>query len=162
MELVSSRPEHRAALEGFLGEFNALRVARRGVLVDSLDHPAVLAFSEGELLGVATYVVDGNSCELLTLHAATRLERQRPLEAHPMGILIWRKIRERDFRNVSFLAAQASPERGVNQAFDDAGIRQGGHRLQASLDSAAAGEARPGCRLHQRQLVYRRVARSDR
>lgn len=73
MELVSSGPEHRAALESFLAEFNTLRVARRGVLVDSLDHPAVLAFSEGELLGVATYVVDGDSCELLTLHATTRL-----------------------------------------------------------------------------------------
>lgn len=72
MELVPSRPEHRAALEVFLGERNALRVARRGELVDSLDHPAVLAWSEGELMGAATYVVDGDDCELLTLYAATR------------------------------------------------------------------------------------------
>jgi hypothetical protein len=27
--------------------------------------------------------------------------------------------------------------------------------LQASLDAAVAGEARPGCALHQRQIVYR-------
>lgn len=73
MELVPSRPEHRPALEDFLGGWNTLRVARRGVLVDALEHPAVLAWSEGELRGVATYVVDGADCELLTLHAATRL-----------------------------------------------------------------------------------------
>lgn len=73
MELVPSRPEHRPALEVFLRDWNALRVARRGVLVDSLDHPAVLAWSERELTGVATYVVHGDGCELLTLHAATRL-----------------------------------------------------------------------------------------
>jgi ribosomal protein S18 acetylase RimI-like enzyme len=72
MELLSSRPEHQPALEAFLRDSNALRVARGGVLVDSLDHPAVLAWSEGELQGVATYVVDGDECELLTLHAATR------------------------------------------------------------------------------------------
>jgi trans-aconitate 2-methyltransferase len=30
-------------------------------------------------------------------------------------------------------------------------------RLQASLDAAVAGEARPGCMLHQRQIVFRLV-----
>jgi GNAT superfamily N-acetyltransferase len=73
VEVVLSRPEHRPALEVFLRDCNALRVARRGVLVDSLDHPAVLAWSDGDLTGVATYVVDADGCELLTLHAATRL-----------------------------------------------------------------------------------------
>lgn len=73
VDLVPSRPEHRPALEAFLRDRNAMRVARRGVLVDSLDHPAVLAWSDGELTGVATYVVDGDACELLTLHAAVRL-----------------------------------------------------------------------------------------
>jgi ribosomal protein S18 acetylase RimI-like enzyme len=73
VELVRNRPEHRRALEDFLRVWNALRVARRGVLVDSLDHPAVLAWSDRELTGVATYVIDGDECELLTLHTATRL-----------------------------------------------------------------------------------------
>ncbi|MGH3348890.1 MAG: GNAT family N-acetyltransferase [Nocardioides sp.] len=73
MELGPSRPEHRPALEAFLQDRNALRVARRGELVDALEHPAVLAWSQGELTGAATYVVDGYGCELLTLHAATRL-----------------------------------------------------------------------------------------
>jgi len=29
--------------------------------------------------------------------------------------------------------------------------------LQASLDAAGAGEVRPSCVLHQRQIVYRRA-----
>ena len=72
MELVTSGPEHREALEPFLAERHALRVARRGVLVESMGHPSVLALSEGELVGVATYVIDGDACELLTLYAATQ------------------------------------------------------------------------------------------
>ena len=44
------------------------------MLVDALEHPAVLAYAERELLGVATYVVGGDDCELLTLHAATRFQ----------------------------------------------------------------------------------------
>lgn len=70
---MPSRTEHRPSLEQFLRDNNALRVARRGTLVDALDHPAILAVSGSDLLGVATYVVDGDACELLTLHAATRL-----------------------------------------------------------------------------------------
>jgi GNAT superfamily N-acetyltransferase len=73
VELGRARPEHRPLLEAFLRDRNALRVARRGALVHSLDHPAVLAWSEGELIGAATYVIDGDACELLTLHAAARL-----------------------------------------------------------------------------------------
>jgi len=57
------------AVEAFLGEHGSLRVARRGELVDSLDHPAFLAWVGDVLSGVATYVVDGEACELLTLHA---------------------------------------------------------------------------------------------
>jgi len=72
VELVPSRIEHRPALETFLEDNNARRVARRGVLVDALDHPAVLARSGDELLGVATYIIEGAACELLTLHVSTR------------------------------------------------------------------------------------------
>lgn len=72
VELVTSGPEHREAVGNFLTERHALRVARRGVLVESLDHPSVLAMSDDELVGVATYVIVGDSCELLTLYAATR------------------------------------------------------------------------------------------
>ncbi len=64
----------RRAVQAFLAERNSLRVARLGVLVDALDHPALLAEDPGggRLLGVLTYVLDreGERCEILTLHAA--------------------------------------------------------------------------------------------
>jgi GNAT superfamily N-acetyltransferase len=73
VELVATRPQHRRAVEAFLFDHNALRLARRGALVDTMDHPSVSAWSGDELVGVATYAVHGDGCELLTLHAATRL-----------------------------------------------------------------------------------------
>jgi len=36
-----------------------------------LSHPALLAWSGGELAGAATYVIADGECELLTLHADT-------------------------------------------------------------------------------------------
>jgi GNAT superfamily N-acetyltransferase len=45
-------------------------VARRGELVDALVRPAVVATDAGGLEGVLTYDVVGDSCEILTLHAA--------------------------------------------------------------------------------------------
>jgi len=72
VEIAPSRPEDRSALEAFLGRHNALRAARRGELVDCLSHPAMLAWVDGELAGVATYVVGDGECELLTLYAGTR------------------------------------------------------------------------------------------
>jgi len=62
----------RTAVAAFLRSHDSLAVARRGELVDALRHPAVLAWSDAELVGVATYVADGGACELLTLHAETR------------------------------------------------------------------------------------------
>jgi len=72
MDVVPGTVEDRPALEAFLGRHHSLRVARRGELVDSLDHPAFLVRADDELLGVATYVVGDGACELLTLHAETR------------------------------------------------------------------------------------------
>ena len=43
-----------------------------GELVNALRHSAVLAWSDAELVGVATYVIGADACELLTLHAETR------------------------------------------------------------------------------------------
>jgi GNAT superfamily N-acetyltransferase len=73
VELVATRPQHRQAVKAFLLDHNALRLARRGAIVDTMDHPSVSAWSGDELVGVATYAVHGDGCELLTLHAATRL-----------------------------------------------------------------------------------------
>lgn len=69
VRVQSCRAQDRVAVEAFLGEHSSLRVARRGELLDSLDHPAWLAWVDDVLVGVATYVVDGEACELLTLHA---------------------------------------------------------------------------------------------
>ena len=72
MELAPSRVEDTQALEVFLLEHNALRAARKGELVRASDHPAILAWMGGELMGAATYVIAGADCELLTLHARSR------------------------------------------------------------------------------------------
>lgn len=69
MDVVPSGAADRPALEAFLRRHHSLRVARRGELVDPVDHPSFLARSDGELVGVATYVVGDGDCELLTLHA---------------------------------------------------------------------------------------------
>jgi GNAT superfamily N-acetyltransferase len=69
MKLVPSRVEDRPAVEAFLHDNNSLRVARRGELLDPSAHLGVLAWSGDELVGVATYVISGVACELLTLHA---------------------------------------------------------------------------------------------
>ena len=47
-------------------------MARRGELVEALRHPAMLAWANERLVGVATYILDGDACELLTLHAVAR------------------------------------------------------------------------------------------
>lgn len=73
--MVEVRPSdagNRPLLEAFLRGQNALRVARRGELVDSLDHPAFLAEEGDRLLGVATYALGDGECELLTLHVEGR------------------------------------------------------------------------------------------
>jgi GNAT superfamily N-acetyltransferase len=63
----------RAVLYRFLSERDSARVARLGRLEDPLEHPALIAeTSDGALAGVLTYVVSGDACEILTLHAATQ------------------------------------------------------------------------------------------
>jgi GNAT superfamily N-acetyltransferase len=57
----------------FLAERHCARVARLGRLEDTLAHPALVAERDGELAGVLTYILDGESCEVLTLHSAERL-----------------------------------------------------------------------------------------
>ena len=73
VRVVPSRAEDRPAVENFLQAHDALRAARRGELAHPSHHPGVLAWSGDDLVGVATYVVSGTSCELLTLHATERL-----------------------------------------------------------------------------------------
>ena len=72
MEVTPGRPEDRPWLEAFLHDQNALRVARRGELVESLDHPALLVQSSDGFVGAATYIISDGECELLTLHVSPR------------------------------------------------------------------------------------------
>jgi GNAT superfamily N-acetyltransferase len=54
----------------FLRQRASAVVARRGELVDALARPAVVATDAGDIAGVLTYDLVGDSCEILTLHAA--------------------------------------------------------------------------------------------
>jgi GNAT superfamily N-acetyltransferase len=72
VKVTPSRSVDGPAVEAFLRAHHSVRVARRGELVDSLDHPALLAWDEDDLVGVATYVIRAGDCELLTLHATSR------------------------------------------------------------------------------------------
>jgi GNAT superfamily N-acetyltransferase len=61
----------RDAVEPFLSERHSARVARLGELIETLDHPGLVAErDDGSLAGVLTYVIEGDACEILTLHAA--------------------------------------------------------------------------------------------
>jgi GNAT superfamily N-acetyltransferase len=60
-------------VERFLAERHSARVARLGCLEDSLAHPALVAEQDGRVVGVLTYILDSESCEVLTLHSAERL-----------------------------------------------------------------------------------------
>jgi GNAT superfamily N-acetyltransferase len=67
----TSEPADRAIVEAFLDEHATAGVARLGELVDARKHPALIAEDEaGVLAGVLTYVLEGDGCEILTLHAA--------------------------------------------------------------------------------------------
>jgi GNAT superfamily N-acetyltransferase len=63
----------RAEVERFLDERYSARVARLGRIEDSLAHPALVAEEDGRVVGVLTYILGTDSCEVLTLHAAERL-----------------------------------------------------------------------------------------
>jgi GNAT superfamily N-acetyltransferase len=73
VEVRASGPEDRQAVAEFLAARSSARVARRGVVEDPLAHPSLIALAGGRVAGVLTYVLDGASCEVLTLHAEPRL-----------------------------------------------------------------------------------------
>ena len=75
MSLVvrTAEPSDGAIVESFLEEHATARVARLGEFVDARKHPALIAEDDtGVLAGVLTYVLEGDGCEILTLHAAER------------------------------------------------------------------------------------------
>jgi len=89
--------EDRAAADAFLEEHSAMHVARLGELVDARRHPVLVAEEKGRLVGALTYALDGDRCEILTLHAAERyrgigrilLERLQGLVGSQGCRLLW-------------------------------------------------------------------------
>ena len=70
MRVRAAEAADREWLEAFLAEHNSLRVARRGELVNSLDHPMLIAETDaGQPAGLLTYIERDGECEVLTLHA---------------------------------------------------------------------------------------------
>jgi ribosomal protein S18 acetylase RimI-like enzyme len=72
MRIRAREDSDRPTVEPFLARWHSARVARLGALVRPIEHPALLAEEDGRLLGVLTYVVEGDRCEILTLHADER------------------------------------------------------------------------------------------
>ena len=71
MRIREREEADRNAVESFLSERYSARVARLGEVLTPLDHPALIAErDDGSLAGVLTYIVEGDSCEILTLHVA--------------------------------------------------------------------------------------------
>ena|SRR5690242_4401278 len=62
------RPGDTPAVSAFLDRHHSMRVARLDRLERPLDHPAILALNRDVLAGVLTYIVDGATMEILTLH----------------------------------------------------------------------------------------------
>jgi len=59
-------------IASFLEANHSRRVARDGDLVTPTDHPMLVAVADDGLAGLLTYIVDGDACEILTLHAANQ------------------------------------------------------------------------------------------
>lgn len=72
--LVRDRtPADCDAVATFLAASHSARVARLGTLAEPLRHPALVAVDHaGALAGVLTYIIEGDACEILTLHAVTQ------------------------------------------------------------------------------------------
>lgn len=70
MVRISSARADEPAVLAFLEGHDADRVARRGELMAAVRRPAVVAYSNNEVVGVLTYDAVGDECEVLTLHCA--------------------------------------------------------------------------------------------
>jgi GNAT superfamily N-acetyltransferase len=62
-------PDDLPWVRAFLDETGSTRVARRGEVVSPLDHPMLIALDNDVPAGLLTYIVDGESCEVVTIHA---------------------------------------------------------------------------------------------
>ena len=69
MNVRPVEPRDRVWVEGFLAERNSARVAVHGELFYPPELPGLIAERDGEPIGLATYHIDGDECELVTLHS---------------------------------------------------------------------------------------------
>jgi ribosomal protein S18 acetylase RimI-like enzyme len=70
VQVRAATPEDQSIVHAFLDEHATTRVARLGELLDAREHSALLGEDGRRLVGVLTYTVDGERCEILTLHVA--------------------------------------------------------------------------------------------
>jgi L-amino acid N-acyltransferase YncA len=68
IEVRRAEANDRDAIDAFLDDRGSVRVARLGELVDARAHPALVAREGGRLVGVLTYILTSDACEILTLH----------------------------------------------------------------------------------------------
>jgi phosphinothricin acetyltransferase len=68
VEVRPAEGNDRDAIDAFLDQEASMRVARLGELVDARAHPALVAEERGRLVGVLTYILTSDACEILTLH----------------------------------------------------------------------------------------------
>lgn len=68
MRIRPAEPADEPALARFLERWNALRVARRGVLERSLEHGSLVAEDDDRVVAVLVYVIRGPACEVLALY----------------------------------------------------------------------------------------------
>lgn len=63
-------PAADSRVRDFLEQRGMGMVARRGRLVDAAARPAMIALDAGALIGVLSFDIDGDFCEILTLYVA--------------------------------------------------------------------------------------------
>ena len=68
MRIRPAQPADEAALARFLEKWNALVVARRGVLERPLEHGSLVAEEDGRLVAVLAYAIRGPACEVMALY----------------------------------------------------------------------------------------------
>jgi ribosomal protein S18 acetylase RimI-like enzyme len=70
VDVRAPREEENAWIERYLREsWGSTIVVSRGVAHDASRLPALLAVQEGQIVGLATFRLDGDECELVTLDA---------------------------------------------------------------------------------------------
>jgi N-acetylglutamate synthase-like GNAT family acetyltransferase len=89
---VSETDTGDPAIQSFLEKHKSDWVARRGELIDAVRRPNFVARDAREIVGILTYDIVGESCEVLTLHCTeqwsgigTRLMDALVKRAHELG-----------------------------------------------------------------------------